>query len=129
MRLAGARKYAVRRRAISLASRQSIVTNDVSVRLDTESEALGNSDGAILRNDGVAIQLRFQIEVAPLHQRIGAAERSAGVDAGEQAGTVVEGMHHDTGVVRMREGEDFAQFGDATHLRRARLHEVDSTGS
>ena len=47
---------------------------------------------------------------------------------GEQAGTVVEAMHHDIGVVRVRECEDFAQFGDATHLRRARLHEVDSTG-
>src|SRR5258708_22590220 len=104
---------------------QAIFADDVGARLKAKTWALGNCDDAVLRDSCVAIELRLEIEIAPLHHCTGATKSRVCVHDGKQARTVIEGMDPHSGVVAVRHREDLAQFCKAAHFGGAWLDEVD----
>ena len=85
-------------------------------------------DAAVTRNDGVAIQLRFEIEVTPFDQGFRTAQGRTAMHGGQQAGAVIKGVDHHGDAVGVSQRIDFLQFGDATHFGRAGLNEIDRAG-
>ena len=63
-----------------LSPNSQILANDIGIGIDSQSRPLRHGDLTIYRREHAAIELRFEIEVAPLDHRICVAERGRHMD-------------------------------------------------
>src|SRR5690349_23384279 len=104
---------------------RAVFANDIRARLKAETWALRDRHHAVLRNDGIAVELFFEVEITPLHHCTGTTKGRVCMYCGKKTRAVVKGMNPDSGVVGVRHRGHLAQFCQSTHFGRAGLNEID----